>query len=137
MSDEILQILKSQSEKIDFIAKKASAHDEQLDFIAKKVTDHEEQLDLIAKKTFEHDEQINRIATKVVERDEQFRSIKETMATKDDIRGITTTLDTIVGLIQKKDQELVMMSHGIQRHEGRIEKLETDMVQVKPALGLI
>ena len=38
--------------------------------------------------------------------------------------------------MEKKDEELTIASHDARHLVGRVEVLETDMRQVKPALGL-
>ncbi len=99
--------------------------------------------DEILKKLNEHDkkfaqlgEQIDSIAIKVVEHDEQLRDIRENMATKDDIRGLADTMDKLLKLSIKRDEENTMTTHGMKRHEERIEKLEKGMKQINPAFGM-
>jgi len=88
----------------------------------------------ILQKLKEHDEQIDFIARKLVDHDEQFRLIREDMetrmATKDDIRSIVTTLDELLGLAKKKDQELAFMGERV----GCVEK---DVTRMKPLVGLV
>ena len=81
-------------------------------------------------------DQIDLIAKKVLEHDDQLQSIKEEMATKDDIRGLSDSLDTLVGLAKKRDQEVTMISHGMKRHQHGIQNLEDDVKKMKPALGI-
>jgi len=83
-----------------------------------------------------HEDQIDFIARKMIEHDEQFSAIKEEMVTKNDLRNISKTLDKLVGLVETQNQEIVMISHGMKRHEESIEKIEEDIRQIKPALGL-
>jgi chromosome segregation ATPase len=115
MSEEILGILKS--------------HGEQLKSQSEQLTSHGELFK-------SHGEQLDLIAMKVVEHDGRFERIEENMATKTDIREISNTLDKLVQLHQKKDQELTMVAHGMRRHEDRIENTEQDIRQMKPLLGL-
>lgn len=46
------------------------------------------------------------------------------MATKDDMAKITKTLDYLVKIYEKHDQEMTMMSHGMFRMNERIDVLE-------------
>lgn len=62
-----------------------------------------------------HGEQIDFIVKKVLEHDEQLQWLKEHTATKSDIHEITNTLDVIVKLAQKKDQELTFMGNRVGR----------------------
>lgn len=109
MTDEIKQILKS----------------------------HGEQLDLIATKVAEHDEQLDKIAQVVVGHTDQLRWLKENVATRADISNITNTLDRIVKLAEKKDQELTFVTHDMKGFGDRLENVEKDVRKMKPALGLI
>lgn len=83
-----------------------------------------------------HEEQIDFIARKMIEHDEQFDNIKNEMATKNDLRNISKTLDKLVKLVETQNQEIVMISHGMKRYEEAIEKNTEDIRQIKPALGL-
>ena len=58
------------------------------------------------------------------------------MATKDDISGITDTLDKLVKLAEKKDQELTFVTHDMKKFDDRLERVEHDVKKMKPALGL-
>lgn len=108
MSEEILKKLQEHDERFD-------AHDERFDKI-------DQVLDFLARKSVEHDDRIQRV--------------EENMATKADIREISNTLDTLVKFSIKKDQELTMVTHGMRRHEDRIEHAESDIKKMKPLLGL-
>ena len=59
----------------------------------------------------------------------RLEQILENLATKDDISNVLTVLDEVVGLARKKDQELVMMSHGLRR-------VTDDVERIKPLVGL-
>lgn len=108
MTDEIKQILKS----------------------------HGEQLDLIATKVVEHDERLDRITRVVVEHTERLGRIEENMATRADISNISNTLDKIVNLAEKKDQEMTLLSHDVRQIDDRLESVEKDVRKMKPALGI-
>jgi len=143
MSEEIMKKLTEHDEHFE----KIDEHFEKIDERFEKIDEHFEKIDERFEKIDERfvrvderfdrlEKQVDLIAIKVVEHDEQFRSIKENMATKDDIREIAMTLDIIVGLQRKRDQEMSMIVHGMKRHEGRIEKLETEAKRLNPAFGL-
>ena len=90
--------------------------------IKKTLKAHGEQIDFIVKKVLEHDERLDRI--------------EENMATKTDIRGINDTLDVLVKLAQKKDQELTFMGSRVGRVEEKTDQNTKDIQKMKPALGL-
>lgn len=55
------------------------------------------------------------------------QELKETVATlptKEDLGRISNTLDTLVGIVRKTDQEVTMMVHGMRRIEDKVEKVE-------------
>ena len=115
MDQEIMQKFNEQSEQL-------RDHGEQLELIARTVSEHtlrfdgiDKRLDLLTKKVLEHDDRLERI--------------EENMATKADIREITNTLDKLVGLALKKDQELTFMGE-------RVKRAENDILQIKPLVGL-
>ena len=58
------------------------------------------------------------------------------MATKEDLNVISKTLDHLVTLAKKKDQELTILGHNVKKVTDRVELLEKDVKQMKPALGL-
>ncbi len=99
--DKIFQRFDSIDEHLAEHDRRFDAHDNQFDFFAKKMLEHEDRL----------------------------TSIEENMATKGDIREISNTLDTLVRLAQKKDQELTMVTHGMRRMQDDIER-------IKPLIGL-
>jgi chromosome segregation ATPase len=73
------------------------------------------QIDFLVKKVLEHDERLDRIETN--------------MATKKDIQNISGTLDKLVGLAEKKDQELTIVTHDMRHLEGRVKVLEKDKIK--------
>lgn len=115
MSDEIIQILKSQGRALETQGKMLESH-------GKILESHGEQLDVLARTVVDHTERLDRI--------------EEKMATKDDLRVISKTLDHLVVLAEKKDQELTVLGHNVKNLNNRVEVLEKDVKQMKPALGL-
>jgi hypothetical protein len=93
-----------------------------MDEVIKKLNEHDEKLDKQGK-------QIDFIAKKVLDHDERFERIEENMATKDDTNKIMTTLDELVGLRKKTEQELTFMGENVKRNTKDIEK-------IKPLVGL-
>lgn len=88
-------------------------------------------------KRFDHvDGQIDFLVKKVLEHDEQLQWLRENTATKADLRDISGTLDKLVGLAQKKDQELTFMGNRVSRVEEKTDENTKDIQKMKPALGL-
>ena len=75
----------------------------------------------------------DKVIQEIVELRADVNDIKETMVTKDHLRtelnGIKSTLDTLVTLAKKKDQELTVLGHAV-------TVLRKDMDMVKPLVGL-
>ena len=68
------------------------------------------------------DEQLDLIARTVVQNTEDIEWIKEKMAKKADIHNLNNTLDQILGLVKKKDQELTFMGERVKRIEDDVKK---------------
>lgn len=111
MSDEIMKKLNEHDNKFASV-------DEQFDTLACNVADHTVRLDAITEILVEHTERLERIEEKL-----------ENTATKTDMARVFDTLDTIVGLVKKNDQELTFMGE-------RMNRVEKDIRQIKPLVGL-
>jgi trimethylamine:corrinoid methyltransferase-like protein len=70
-----------------------------------------------------------KIIDMLLKHDADIAYIKENMATKQDLRAISDTLDTLVTLAKKKDQEFTMQGESIKR-------LRDDVDMIKPLVGL-
>ena len=109
----------------DQILKKLEEHNEQFEKLGQKI-------DSVARKVGEHDKKFDRIIKSVVDNKERLDKMDhkmENFVTKDDHQEVMNTLDKIVGLSEKKDQELVFMGENVKRHTADIEK-------IKPLVGL-
>ncbi len=96
--------------------------DKKFDKIDDKLEDHDQKLDFLARTVAEHSEKLDYVL--------------DNMATKEDMSKIMNTLDKIVGLYTKKDEEQTLLAHDQKNLTDRVEVLEKDMRHVKPALGL-
>ena len=79
---------------------------------------------------------MDRMIDRLMEHDSRLDYFKENMATKTDMREIMNTLDKLLGLYQKHDQEITMMIYGNRRLDDKVAVLEKDMTRVKPLVGL-
>ena len=112
-------------------------HDKRFDAHDKRFDEHDRRFDEIDKRFDQIDEQIDFLAKKVIEHDEKFDAlIKITQKTENNVLKIMGTLDYLVKLGAKNDQEMTMMSHGMFRMNDRIDVLEKDMKHVKTTIGL-
>lgn len=117
------------SDRFDAISEKFDVLSGRFDSISEKFDATSDRFDSISEELGRHDEQLDCIACAVLNHTERLEYIEKNMATKSDIRIITSTLDVLVGLAQKKDQELTFMGH-------RVEGIENDIRRIKPLVGL-
>ena len=123
------KLFKQADKRFDQIDKRFDEHDKRFD-------EHDKRFDQIDKR-FDHlDEQIDFLAKKVLNHDERLERIEDNMATKDDLREMSITLDKLVGLAVKKDQELTLIAHGMRKIEDKMEEYDMDLKLIKPILGL-
>ena len=78
----------------------------------------------IIKKLGSIDERLDIVARTVVDNQEQIKSIRENMATKTDLSDISGTLDELVGLAKKKDEELIFMEERVRRIEDKVKEFK-------------
>ncbi|HLD20389.1 MAG TPA: hypothetical protein VJB93_04050 [Patescibacteria group bacterium] len=104
--------------------------------IIKKLHEHDQRFDEHDKRFDQLDDRVDFIARKVLEHDDRLDRIEENMATKADIDRLMNTLDTLVGLFTKTDQELIFMGERVKRVEEKTEKNTKDISQIQPLVGL-
>ena len=80
--------------------------------------------DEIMKTLVSHGEQIDLIAEKVLDHEEKLERIEENMATKKCLSKISGTLDKILKLVIKMDDEVTMITHGMKRMNNEIDKVK-------------
>lgn len=111
--------------------------DEKLVQIDKKFVQIDKRFEQVDKRFDQIDGQIDFLVKKVLEHDDRLERIEENMATKQDLRGITDTLDEILKITRKTDQELTFMGSRLRRVEDQTEQNTLDIQKIKPILGLI
>lgn len=122
--DEVIKKLTEHDGQLDSIAQTVLAHTEILQQHSKTLDQHTEILQQHTERLDSIDEHLGRIDVHLVRSDERLDRIEENMATKDDLAKISTTLDELVGLARKKDEELVFMSARLDRSEDDVEKIK-------------
>jgi hypothetical protein len=79
------------------------------------------------------DDQLDLIARTVVQNQQDIadmkNDLKENVARKSDIDSLNSTLDEILGIVKKKDQELSFMGE-------RVKRIEDDLRNLKPVVGI-
>lgn len=134
--DEHGQKLDEHSQKLDEHGQKLDEHGQKLDIVIQRLDGHDRKFDTVIKRLDGHDRQFDLLISKVMDNSDRLDRIEETMATKEDIRGIHDVLDTIVGLVNKTNQEVTMLVHAGMRRDEAIEALQKDVGIMKPLLGL-
>ncbi len=127
--DKIIQKLENIENKLGQHDERFDKIDQRFDKIEQKLTKHHQHFDKVEGKLTEHDTIFDLLARKSLEHEENIIWIKANMATKNDLREITTTLDTLVGLAKKKDEEMTIMGHQMQL-------VQEDIRKIKPLVGL-
>lgn len=72
----------------------------------------------------------DKIIHMLLDHEDRLERIEKNMATKQDLHEISSTLDTLVQLAEKNDQERTMMGEGIKR-------MRKDVDRMKPLVGLV
>ena len=115
------------------VMEKLIEHDHYFSTINEKLVEHDQQFFSVNKRLDQHAEQLDLLSMTVADHTERLERIEQNMVTKNDLRfslkGISDTLDELVRLYTKKDQELAFM-------HIRISRVEDDVKQIKPLVGL-
>jgi len=129
MADEIMKKLKEHDDRFDEIKKRLDGHDDQLETIALTVADNKERLDRVEHTT-------GKVAERLVGMESRLERVEQNMVTKQDHNEMMNTLDEIVKLVRKKDEETTFMSAHVKRVEEKTDKNTADIQKIKPLVGL-
>lgn len=102
--------------------KKLNEHDEQLEVIARTVTGNTKRLDSVESK-------LDKVADIVLDNRDRLDRVEQNMVTKKDHSEMMGTLDEIVHLVKKRDEETTFMGEQVKRNTEAIE-------EIKPLVGL-
>ena len=125
MSDEIMQKLSEHDKRFD-------VHDKHFERIEEKLDEHTKILSVHSNTLDQHTDQLETIARTVAENKSRLDDIDHKMdnfVTKQDHQEVMNTLDKLVGLVEKKDQEMVFMGRQVKENSADIER-------IKPLVGL-
>ena len=79
----------------------------------------------------------DKIINILLEHTDKIQKIEESMATKTDLQDVKNslgnTLDKLVRLAEKKDQEVTLLNHGLRQAEDAIEKHDRVLKQLAPS----
>ncbi len=130
MSEEMLQKIDQIHDAVRKNQDVLVSHDKKFDHVQKTLDSHDKKFDQIQETLGDHDKQLDSIAHAVIENKHDIEWIKEQMATKEDHRQVMDTLDVLVKLAKKKDEELTFM--GV-----RVKRIEDEVKQLRPANGVV
>lgn len=68
----------------------------------------------------------DKVINMLLDHEGRLERIEQNMATKQDMSGISNTLDKLVKMGEKKDDELTLATHDMRIIEDRVEVLEND-----------
>lgn len=151
MSDKVLQKLIEHDKRFDkndkefaFMRKKLIEHDKRFDEHDKRFVTIDKRFDEHGSKLEEHSQLLNKLVEKSIGHDARLEWIENTMATKDDLNDIKSTLDVIVKLVDDRTQEILVATAGIRRlnditdrHETVLNVHDHDIQLLKHKTGLI
>lgn len=99
--------------------------------IIKKLVEHDERFDRIDKRLTRHTE-------KFLEHDEQLEFIKENMATKEEMGEIKISLDKVLEIATRLDEErlatyqwIKRIETGVEQHGKELEKQKAEIKKIK------
>ena len=78
----------------------------------------------------------NKIINKLLEMDDRLQNIETSMLTKEDGRKITETLDHIVKMVGRLDQERIFTTEWVKRIERESESQRQEIFKIKQALNI-
>ena len=93
--------------------------------IMKKLFEHDVHFEQVDQRFEQVDMRLDKMTNMLLNHEDRLKNIEENMATKQDIRGIHDTLDVIVRLLKKRDDENTFMSYRLQEHDTEIGKIKT------------
>ena len=114
------------------VMKKLNEHDSQLEVIARTVAGNQERLTSVETRLDGVETRLSNVEVRLDSMDlkiEQMDQKMEQFVTREDHQEVMNALDKIIGLFEKKDQELTFMGHQVKRNTEAIE-------QIKPLVGL-
>lgn len=76
------------------------------------------------------------VIQKLIEHDHRFDEMSVNMATKEDIRDIKDTLEGIVTIVQRLDQERIFTTEWVRRIETEVDRHRVEIDKVKQRLQI-
>ena len=78
----------------------------------------------------------DKVIQKLLEHDERFDRIEKNMVTKTEIGGITDTLEEIVTIVKRLDQERIFTAEWVKRIEREVEQHSREITKMKQVLKI-
>ena len=97
--------------------------DDQLGLIARTVVQNQHEITELT-------QTVDKIAHTVVQNQSDISELNNVVAKKNDVDNLSSTLDEILVLVKKKDQELTFINE-------RVKRVENDVEKIQPLVGLV
>ncbi|MBD3311751.1 MAG: hypothetical protein GF349_04665 [Candidatus Magasanikbacteria bacterium] len=79
---------------------------------------------------------VDNLTINQLEHGERLDRIECNMAAKQDLQEISNNVDKLVGLAEKKDQEVTLQTHRIRELTDKVDRHDKDIERIKPIVGL-
>ena len=113
--NEIRNILNKHSEKFEGIDGKFDGIDKRLASVETTLTE---------------------VASLAIENKFEIREMKKNMMTKADKDEILSLMTKFIGRTESNEQQITIGGHQLRRTDKRVDKIEVDVKQIKPLVGL-
>ncbi|MBU0597025.1 hypothetical protein KJ641_03040 [Patescibacteria group bacterium] len=78
----------------------------------------------------------DKVLQMLLKHEDDIQFIKENMSTKEDVRGIHDTLDRLVQLAERKDQEVTLHSFRLKEVTDILEQRSREIAMIKEKVGI-
>lgn len=78
----------------------------------------------------------DRVIQVLLKQGDAIRELQETVVTKKDHERVVRTLDRLVALAEKNDQEVTVLAHQVKELHQTVEYQAVDIKTMKPLVGL-
>lgn len=130
---------KSSSSNLESLDRKLSLFQDQTNKqfqdVNKRFSKIDKRFALIDAKLKDHDKLFDRLIAGQFSLDERLTVVEREMVRKADLHDIQTTLDKMLGMMIKLDQEVTLLSHAGKRRDTQIESLDTRVGVLERATG--
>jgi chromosome segregation ATPase len=122
--DKIEKNVENLTQKVDKIEKNVENLTQKVDTIENNVEKLTQQVGKIEKNVNTLNQSNDKMALAITNLQTDMAEVKETMVTKEDMQKIHITMDSILKIVKKTEEEGTFMSYRLQEHEKDIKALK-------------